>query len=86
MVRRPINKTSQCEEEPRPDSRQLDEGGTMSAPWRTATDRAAKARADIERLFGSTPLCEFFHHVEELIREAINEHEIDIRREYADDE
>jgi hypothetical protein len=72
------------EREPRPDS-----DGPARAPWSTVTptDRAAKTcAAAIERLFGRSPDCEVFGQVVELIREALTEHETDVRREYPNDE
>jgi len=47
-------------------------------------DRAADARAEIERIFANSAR-EFFDHVEDIIREAITEHEIDVRSEAADE-
>jgi hypothetical protein len=46
----------------------------------TPADRAANARAEIERIFSSR-FREFFDHVEDIIRDALAEHETDVRRE-----
>jgi hypothetical protein len=48
------------------------------------TDRAAKVRRDLERVFGDS-LSDFFDRLEDSVAEAIAEHEVDIRREYSDD-
>jgi hypothetical protein len=45
-----------------------------------STDRVARLRADLERL-----MREYLDRAEALIREAITEHEIDVRRETADE-
>jgi hypothetical protein len=59
-------------------------GIAMSTKNLPTRDRAANARAEIERIFANS-LREFFDHVEDIIREAITEHEIDVRSEAADE-
>jgi hypothetical protein len=46
-------------------------------------DRAANARAEIERIFSSR-FREFLDRVEDIIREAVVEHEVDVRRDSED--
>jgi hypothetical protein len=54
----------------------------------TPADRAARVRANIDQIFGRhlfLDRIEFFDRLEDIIAEAITEHEVDIRREYSDD-
>jgi hypothetical protein len=54
----------------------------------TPADRAARVRANIDRLFDRHLFLdrdEFFDRLEDIIAEAITEHEIDVRREYSAD-
>jgi hypothetical protein len=54
-------------------------GRGISAP----SDRAAKVRAEAERLFVQT-FVSFFDHLEDIVREQLAEAEADIRSEYQD--
>jgi hypothetical protein len=49
-------------------------------------DRAAGVRAEIERIFGRKLSGEARKLADLIIREALAEHEIDVRREYKADE
>ena len=54
----------------------------------TPADRAARVRANIDRVFDRRlflDIDEFFDRLEDIIAEAITEHEIDVRREYSAD-
>ena len=54
----------------------------------TPADRAARVRANIDQIFGRHLFLdrdEFFDRLEDIIAEAITEHEIDVRREYSAD-
>ena len=54
----------------------------------TPADRAARVRANINRVFDRRlflDIDEFFDRLEDIIAEAITEHEIDVRREYSAD-
>ena len=46
------------------------------------TDRAVMVRRDLEREFGDS-LSDFFDRLQDRMAEAIYEHEVDVRREYA---
>ena len=54
----------------------------------TPADRAARVRANIDRVFDRRlflDIDEFFDRLEGIIAEAITEHETDVRREYSED-
>ena len=53
----------------------------------TPADRAARVRANVERIFGKCRFLdgEFLDRLQDIIAEALVEHEIDIRPEYPAD-